>query len=121
LSSRSSLSGGTGVDAAWGENRYDFVLDLGKKFVRVQCKTARIEDRCVIFNCQSIRSNSRRSYRRNYRGEADVFVAYCPENDRVYAVPVDEATITQIRLRLDSPANNQKMGVRWPTDYQLPA
>jgi hypothetical protein len=24
-------------------------------------------------------------------------------------------------LRLDPPANNQKVGVRWATDYELPA
>jgi hypothetical protein len=102
-------------------HRYDLALDLGEKFVRVQCKTARIADGCVIFSCQSVRSNTRVALCRDYRGDADLFIAYCPENDRVYAVPVDEAGRTRVYLRLDPPANNQKMGVRWATDYELPA
>jgi PD-(D/E)XK nuclease superfamily protein len=102
-------------------HRYDLMLDLGEKFVRVQCKTARIEGSCVQFNCQSVRSNTKKVLCRDYRGDADLFIAYCPQNDRVYAVPVDEAARTQINLRLDPPANNQKVGVRWATDYELPA
>jgi hypothetical protein len=106
----------------FGHNhRYDLVLDLGDQFVRVQCKTARLDDGCVLFNCRSIRGNTKRNYCRDYRGDADLFLAYCPQVDRVYAVPVDEATRTEIRLRLDPPANNQKLGVRWATDYELPA
>ena len=102
-------------------HRYDFVLDLGEKFVRVQVKTARIAGGCVHFNCQSIRSNTKRTHCRDYRGEADLFIAYCPANGQVYAVPVDEATRTHVSLRLDPPANNQELGVRWATDYELTA
>lgn len=106
----------------FGHNhRYDLVLDLGQRFVRVQCKTARVEDGCVTFNCRSVRVNTKRVYLRDYRGDADLFIAYCPQTDRVYAVPVDEATITQVRLRLNPPANNQRNGIRWATDYELPA
>jgi PD-(D/E)XK nuclease superfamily protein len=96
-------------------------LALGETFVRVQCKTARIEGNCVKFSCQSVRSNTKGALARDYRGDADLFIAYCPANDRVYAVPVDEAGRTQIMLRLNPPANNQKVGVRWATDYELPA
>ena len=102
-------------------HRYDLVLDLGEKFVRVQCKTGRIADGYVTFSCQSVRSNTKVALCRDYRGDADLFIAYCPDNDRVYAVPVDEAGRTRIHLRLDPPANNQKIGVRWATDYELPA
>ena len=102
-------------------HRYDLVLDLGEKFVRVQCKTARIEGSCVKFSCQSVRSNTKNTLSRDYRGDADLFVAYCPQNDRVYAVPVEDAGRTQIMLRLSPPANNQRLGVRWAADYELPA
>lgn len=101
-------------------HRYDLVLDLGERFVRVQCKTARVEGNCVTFSCESVRSNTKVALRRGYRGDADLFVAYCPQTDRVYAVPVEE-TGTRIMLRLSPPANNQKLGVRWATDYELPA
>jgi PD-(D/E)XK endonuclease len=101
-------------------HRYDFVLDMGESFVRVQCKTARVQNGCVIFHCQSIRSNTKHVYRRHYRGDADLFLAYCPANGRIYAVPVDDATKTQIYLRLEPTANNQRLGVRWASDYELP-
>ena len=102
-------------------HRYDFVVDSGERFLRIQCKTGRLRRGVIHFNAQSIRSNSRTVQRRSYKGEADVFAVYCPDPDRVYALSVEEATRTLGTLRVDSPANGQRKGIRWAADYELPA
>ena len=106
----------------FGSNhRYDFVLDLEDRFIRVQCKTGRLRNGVVQFNTQSIRSNTKRAYRRTYSGEIDAFAVYCPDTDRVYALSVDDATSTLGSLRVDPTANEQAKRIRWAADYELPA
>jgi hypothetical protein len=101
--------------------RYDLALDLDGRFVRVQCKTARLVDGVVVFKVESIRSNRRQSVRRPYTGEIELFIAYCPANGHLYAVPVEDATLTEVRLRLSPTANGQAKRIRWARDYEMPA
>lgn len=106
----------------FGSNqRYDLVVESRGSFIRVQCKTGRLREGAVTFNTQSIRSNMQRTERRSYTGEIDLFAVYCPDTDRIYAVPVADAANTLGTLRVDPPKNGQAKGVRWAADYQLPA
>jgi PD-(D/E)XK endonuclease len=75
----------------------------------------------IVFNAQSIRSNTKGVLRRSYTGEIDLFCVYCPEIDQVYAVPVGESPLSIGRLRVAPPANGQRRGIRWAADYELPA
>jgi PD-(D/E)XK endonuclease len=102
-------------------HRYDFVLDMGDQFLRVQCKTGRLRSGRIIFKTESVRSNTRVSLRRSYHGEADLFLIYCPQTDRVYALPVEEANLSEGSLRVDPTENCQSKGIRWAADYELPA
>jgi PD-(D/E)XK nuclease superfamily protein len=102
-------------------HRYDLVLDLGDRFLRVQCKTGRLKNGCVLFSARSVRSNRRAILERSYVGEANVFAVYCPDTDRVYAVPVENTLRTLGTLRVDPPANHQAKGIRWAADFELPA
>jgi hypothetical protein len=54
-------------------------------------------------------------------GEIDLFCVYRPDNNQVYAVPVGEATSTTARLRITPSVNGQKRGIRWASEYELPA
>jgi hypothetical protein len=101
--------------------RYDLVLDLDGSFARVQCKTGRLRNGCVNFSAQSVRANTRKVMTRPYIGEIELFLVYCPEIGRIYAVPIDEATRSQGYLRIAPTANGQHKGVRWAKDYELPA
>jgi hypothetical protein len=65
--------------------------------------------------------NTVRAFCRSYRGEIDLFLVYCPETDRVYALDVEEAATGQGRLRVDPPSNGQAKGIRWAADFELPA
>jgi hypothetical protein len=102
-------------------HRYDLVIDQGNRFVRAQCKTGRLRRGCVIFHARSIRSNTRGVLYRPYHDEVDLFLVYCPQTERVYAVPVDESTTSDVALRVDPPGNGQVKGIRWAADHELPA
>ena len=102
-------------------HRYDFVIDLGDRFVRAQCKTGRLRRGCVIFHARSIRSNTRGVLARSYLDEVDLFLVYCPQTDRVYSVPADETTTSDVALRVDPPGNGQAKRIRWAADHELPA
>jgi hypothetical protein len=106
----------------FGSNhRYDFVLDTPDGFLRVQCKTGRLCRGVIRFNTVSVRSNTKQAFVRSYHGEADLFLVYCPETERVYALDIEEAASGKGALRVAPTANSQAKGVRWATDYELPA
>jgi hypothetical protein len=92
--------------------RYDLALDLGDRFLRVQCKTGRLRNGAVVFSTRSCRSDPKRTYVRSYsREEVDAFLVHCPETDRIYAVAVgDSGALKAASLRVDAPANNQLKG-----------
>jgi hypothetical protein len=101
--------------------RYDLVLDLDGKFVRAQCKTGRLRNGVVLFSTKSVQSNTRRAVIRDYDGDADVFLVYCPGTGCVYCVPVEEAPTGYMYLRVEPTRNGQDHGVRWASNYELPA
>jgi hypothetical protein len=103
-------------------HRYDFVLDMGDRFLRVQCKTGRLRNGAVMYTTHSTRCNTRRVYQRGYTGQLDLFAVFCPDTGRVYVVPLDqEPTHTEGTLRIDPPADGQSRRIRWAKDYELPA
>jgi hypothetical protein len=112
---------GYSVLVPWGVNhRYDLVLDLDGKFVRAQCKTGRIRNGAVRFPMKSTRSNTNGWKTRGYVGDVELFLVYCPDNQRIYAVPIDQCPSREGCLRITPTGNGQAQGVRWASDYELP-
>jgi hypothetical protein len=107
----------------YGTNhRYDLVIDTGTRFRRAQCKTGRLRQGVIKFNTASTRANTLRAYTKPYdSGQIELFLIYCPETERVYALDVDEATSSQGALRVDPTANGQAKRIRWAADHELPA
>lgn len=101
--------------------RYDLVVDLGDRFARLQCKTGRLRNGCVLFSARSVRSSMTKTATRTYAGEVDFFAVYCPETDDVYVVPLEDAARASGCLRVEPTANNQSRNVRWARDYALPS
>ena len=101
--------------------RYDFVIDMGNRFLRAQCKTGRLRNGAVVFSTESVRSNTRQAQRRGYAGEVDWFLVYCPDTEQVYAVPIEAASGCAVALRIARPENNQSKRIRWAADHVLPA
>jgi hypothetical protein len=92
------------------------VLPDGGEILRIQVKSGRIRNRCVLFNtCGSDHGRGRK----DYRGRADCIAVYVRESDGVYVVPVDECPGYVCTLRLDAPRNNQRLGVRLAENYTV--
>jgi hypothetical protein len=106
-------------------HRYDLVIEeQDGRFLRVQCKTGRIVRGALYFPTSSTLSRSRtgvKTVRRPYRGEIDLFGVYCPDNGKVYLVPVDDVPLANAWLRVDPPRNNQQTGIQWASAYEIGA
>jgi PD-(D/E)XK nuclease superfamily protein len=104
----------------WGTNhRYDMVLEVRDRFLRVQCKTGHVRNGTVEFSARSVRSNTKATLCRPYIGEIEYFAVYCPVTRGVYMVPCDESTRSYVMLRLEPPTNNQNKRIRWAADYEI--
>jgi hypothetical protein len=103
--------------------RYDMLLDVGERFIRVQCKWAPLHGDVIIVRCYSSRRNRDGLLRRIYEpGEIDAFAAYCPTTDRCYFLPYEMFfRRCQIQLRISATKNNQPLGVNWAKDFEFGA
>lgn len=101
--------------------RYDYVIDLGDRFLRAQCKTGRLAHGAVEFSKVSVRCSRTSIHRRAYGSDIDLFLVYCPPLDRVYAISAAEAQAGVSVLRVDPPRNAQVRGINWARDYILGA
>ena len=116
------LSRGMKVLQPCGFNhRYDLVLDIEGRFLRAQIKTGRLREGVIRFKTCSVRSNTRKAIIRNYDDEIDLFLVYCRDTDGIYAVPTDEAPRGEMYLRVAETENQQAVGIRWASEYAVPA
>lgn len=107
------------VLSPFGDNqRYDFVIDRGLGFEKIQVKTARLKNGYVKFpSCSSYAH--RGGSAKGYKGECDYFAAFCPDNHIIYFIKVNECGERGVILRITPPKNNQKSKVRYAFDYIL--
>ena len=103
--------------------RYDVLFDLGTRFVRVQCKTAKQRSNVLVIPFCSARRTPRGFEKRSYTSaEIDAVAAYSPELRRCYLLPLEKFSCrTYVQLRLATTRNNQQAGVHWASDYELEA
>jgi hypothetical protein len=83
---------------------------------RLQVKSGRLRNGCVLFNTCA---TDHGSGRQDYRGRADFIAVYVAELDRVFVVPVDECPSYLCSLRVRGTRNNQRRRVRLAEDYAL--
>jgi hypothetical protein len=112
------LNAGKVILMPFGDNqRYDLVIDEGGKFIRVQCKTGRIKNGILRFpTCSS--STHRGGKKKGYRGQIELLMVYCPDNNKIYSIPVDEAPNTQCNLRIEEPRHKVNTVIRLAKDYE---
>ena len=107
----------------FGENtRSDLIIDDGKELQRVQCKTGRLRNGSVVFSTASTYGHhpNPKVIRRTYAGDIDFFAVYCPDNERVYLVPIDDVpTRCQAMLRVTPARNGQWKNVRPAAVYDI--
>ena len=100
--------------------RYDSLVDLGNKIIKVQCKSCHsIDDNntAVQFECRSTRNVKQGDYsnhRKYLETEIDYF--YTTYNGQGYLIPVQECSTSKI-LRFASTSNNKN--ISWATNYEI--
>ena len=99
--------------------RYDYVVDVHGKFIRIQCKTSHSDDGGASFSfsgCSCHRKDGKIVHHKYDETEIEYFVTSF--NNKCYLVPVNECGAGK-RLRLLPAKNNQTRGVTWAKDYEL--
>ena len=89
------------------DSKYDLIVDINHKLIRIQVKTARLNDRTIgksiKFNCRSTTNNVRECKQGYYSPEdVDYFATYW--DNAVYLVPVTECSAEKI-LWIDKPTH----------------
>lgn len=112
---------GIGVARPIVPTRYDYIFDLGDRFLRVQCKSAVRRGEVVVVWCRSRRRGRDGMITRPYTAEEiDAIAAHCDELDRCYLLPLDQCLRrVSINLRLAPTRNGQRRGVLWARDFEF--
>lgn len=108
----------------YGENsRYDFIVDINGKLLRVQAKTASgilnesNELAGIRFSCRSTRVSAQGNFYRKYnKDEIDYFCTFW--NNTCYVVPVEECS-NEKTLRFMYPSNGQKNTISLAENYTI--
>jgi hypothetical protein len=106
------------------DERYDLILDLRPRLLRVQCKTAVAGGgEILVVRCYSRRRTPQGLVNWAYTtDEVDAIAAYCDELDRCFLIPIERIDgRTTIQLRLAPARNNQARRINWAVDFELPA
>jgi hypothetical protein len=102
--------------------RYDLILDVDSRLIRVQCKWASRDGNVLIVRCYSCRRAREGTRKRGYTpDEIDAIAAYSIDLDRCYFLPLNEIWRQSIQLRLAPTANNQRLKINWAADYDFAA
>jgi hypothetical protein len=103
--------------------RYDLVLDLRSRLVRVQCKWARRNGDVIIARLRTYRFTPAGSVTTTYTpDEVDAIGIYCHELESCYLVPIEVVAGRRgIYLRLAPSRNKQEAGINWASSYELGA
>jgi len=104
----------------FGDNfRYDLVVEENGRFTRIQCKTGKLNRGAIVFSVASSQYH-RGGKRQDYRGQVDAFGVFCPDNEKVYIIPIDDLPLArEAKLRLTPPGNAQVKGIRWAARYEI--
>jgi PD-(D/E)XK endonuclease len=103
----------------FGDNqRYDFVIDRGHGFERIQAKTGRLVGETIQFNACSSQCH-RQKGSRDYKGQCEYFAVYVPQLDKCFIIHVDLCGKRQVVLRLSTAKNGQQKLVRWASEFEI--
>ena len=103
--------------------RYDLVLGIGGRLLRVQCKWAKLKGNVVHVSLTTSRRTRDGYVRTRYSAEeVDAIGAYCDELQCCYLIPIDIAAgMSAMSLRLAPARNGQRAALHWAEQYRLGA
>lgn len=102
------------------DSRYDFIVDINGKLLKIQVKTSSLaEDGSYFeFATSTSHTNSKGTVNHSYtEEEIDYFATMY--NNECYLIRVNECGGRAQRLRLKPTKNNQVVGIKFAKDYKL--
>lgn len=102
-----------------GQARYDFLVDIKGKILKIQVKTSHgNEDNSYLeFECRNSKyKNGHHVHTKYSDGEIDYFATFY--NNQCYLIPASECS-TEKRLRFIPPKNGQIKNICFAKDYEL--
>jgi prevent-host-death family protein len=103
--------------------RYDLVLGIGGRLLRVQCKWASRRAEIIQVRLSSSYHSPTRGYVKTTYGvdEVDAIAAYCQDIGKSYLLAIEDfAGRSMVYLRVGPARNNQRASLNWATDYEFP-
>jgi prevent-host-death family protein len=103
-------------------SRYDLVLEVGGRLLRVQCKWGRCDGETILVSLKSSYHSPTRGYvvRKYAADEVDAIAVYCEHTRCCYLLPIDAvAGVGLITLRLTPARNNQRAALNLAADYEF--
>lgn len=116
------LSLGYDISVPIGESSsYDFILDIGSKLLKIQCKKPRYYGGSISFDGSTTKPNKdgirRLDVVRYSFDKVDYFASYY--DGICYLVPYDSSTPRHITLRIEYPKNRAGLkAIRWAEEYE---
>lgn len=103
--------------------RYDLVLEIAGRLLRVQCKHAPRKGDVIVVCTVTNRRGPRGFIRTRYTAdEVDAVAVYCPDVDSCYLLPIAMVDgMSGVHLRLAPPKNGQRAAIHYADDYLLGA
>jgi len=99
------------------DSPYDMIVDRNGRLERVQCKYVESDGRVIIVRCRCTNNWVQTRYT---PATIDWIATYDHVTKRCFFVPssmLGDEGRTQIHLRLQGPANNQRIGILWAADF----
>lgn len=99
-----------------GQARYDLIIDVNGKLIRVQVKTGQYKEGCIVFyTCSSHYLQGSHVHTTYSKDDIDYFLTEW--DDQFYLVPVEECGKVK-RLRIDIPKTKANTSnINWAKDY----
>lgn len=103
------------------DSRYDFIIDINHKLIRLQVKTCNLENLekgYISFKTCSTHTNTQKTIECPYSKEdVDYFATYY--NNNCYIVPIEKVGVKEFRLRITPTKNGQAKNINFAEDYLL--
>lgn len=99
------------------DSKYDFIVDINNKLLRIQCKSASLSEDKTFIKLKTKTTNIR-TMKDSYYSSDDIDFFYTTYNNIAYLIPVEKSGHGETRLRFTS-ANQNNPNIRWAKDYEL--
>lgn len=102
------------------DSRYDFIIDINNKLIRLQVKTCRVfeEDGYIDFATSTSHTNTQGTINHSYtENEIDYFATFY--DGKCYVISVNDCGTRNQRLRIIPPKNGNQRGSKMLKDYTI--